>query len=181
MGLVPGQAQDVDAIIEGMNVRHIGPGAMSGRVTTIDVQRDRPEVITSELRVGAFGGRSQPAWNGNRCSTMRRPKASGPRHCTVQSRCDLGGDREGNPRNSHSSGRGVYRSMMAVPRGIDGPRRHAQHPPDHRAPDRPPNRVGRRHRDGWGDSRTAAFTKPPTEAKPGRTSSTSTSALAWPI
>ena len=45
VGFVPGQAQDVDAIIEGMNVRHIGPGAMSGRVTTIDVQRDRPEVI----------------------------------------------------------------------------------------------------------------------------------------
>ena len=45
VGFVPGQAQDVDAIIEGMNVRHIGPGAMSGRVTTIDVQRYRPEVI----------------------------------------------------------------------------------------------------------------------------------------
>ena len=39
------QAQDLDAFLEGMNVRHIGPGAMSGRVTTIDVQRNRPEVI----------------------------------------------------------------------------------------------------------------------------------------
>ena len=38
-------AQDVQSLIDEMNVRHIGPGAMSGRVTTIDVQRDRPEVI----------------------------------------------------------------------------------------------------------------------------------------
>ena len=37
--------QDVQSLIEEMNVRHIGPGAMSGRVTTIDVQRNRPEVI----------------------------------------------------------------------------------------------------------------------------------------
>ena len=35
----------VEALVEAMNVRHIGPGTMSGRVTSIAVPYNEPHVI----------------------------------------------------------------------------------------------------------------------------------------
>ena len=35
----------VEALVEAINVRHLGPGTMSGRVTSIAVPKDRPEVV----------------------------------------------------------------------------------------------------------------------------------------
>ena len=35
----------VEALVEALNVRHIGPGTMSGRVTAIAVPHEAPEVI----------------------------------------------------------------------------------------------------------------------------------------
>ena len=38
-------ADPVEALVEAINVRHLGPGTMSGRVTSIAVPQDSPEVV----------------------------------------------------------------------------------------------------------------------------------------
>ena len=106
------QAQDVDAFIEGMNIRHIGPGAMSGRVTTIDVERNRPEV----MYVGTASGglwRSETAGVEWEPLFDDQPTQSIGAVALAPSNPDViwVGTGEGNPRNSHSSGRGVFRSI----------------------------------------------------------------------
>ena len=47
-------AQSVTEYLEGMTVRHVGQGTMSGRVTAIAVQRDRPEVIYAGTASGGL-------------------------------------------------------------------------------------------------------------------------------
>ena len=139
VGFVPGQAQDVDAIIEGMNVRHIGPGAMSGRVTTIDVQRDRPEVIYIGTASGGLwrsvtaGVEWEPLFDDEATQSIGA-LAIAPSNPDVI----WVGTGEGNPRNSHSSGRGVYRSIDGGATwelmGLEGTRnihRIIVHPTDH--------------------------------------------------
>jgi photosystem II stability/assembly factor-like uncharacterized protein len=104
--------QDVQSLIEEMNVRHIGPGAMSGRVTTIDVQRNRPEVIYIGTASGGLW-RSESAgveWEAlfdDESTQSIGALAIAPSNPDVI----WVGTGEGNPRNSHSSGRGVYRSI----------------------------------------------------------------------
>ena len=39
------EADPVEALVEAINVRHLGPGTMSGRVTSIAVPHDSPEVV----------------------------------------------------------------------------------------------------------------------------------------
>ena len=106
------QAQDLDAFIEGINIRHIGPGAMSGRVTTIDVERNRPEV----MYVGTASGglwRSETAGVEWEPLFDDQPTQSIGAVALAPSNPDViwVGTGEGNPRNSHSSGRGVFRSI----------------------------------------------------------------------
>ena len=104
--------QDVDSFIEGMNVRHIGPGAMSGRVTTIDVQRNRPEVIYIGTASGGLW-RSETAGVQWEPLFDDQPTQSIGALALSPSNPDViwVGTGEGNPRNSHSSGRGVFRSI----------------------------------------------------------------------
>lgn len=106
------QAQDVDAFIEGMNIRHIGPGAMSGRVTTIDVERNRPEVIYVGTASGGLW-RSETAGVEWEPLFDDQPTQSIGAVALAPSNPDViwVGTGEGNPRNSHSSGRGVFRSI----------------------------------------------------------------------
>ena len=106
------QAQDLDAFLEGMNVRHIGPGAMSGRVTTIDVQRNRPEVIYIGTASGGLW-RSETAGVEWEPLFDDQPTQSIGAVALAPSNPDViwVGTGEGNPRNSHSSGRGVFRSI----------------------------------------------------------------------
>ena len=105
-------AQDVQSLIGEMNVRHIGPGAMSGRVTTIDVQRDRPEVIYIGTASGGLW-RSESAGVDWEALFDDQPTQSIGALAISPSNPDViwAGTGEGNPRNSHSSGRGVYRSI----------------------------------------------------------------------
>lgn len=104
--------QDVESIIESMNVRHIGPGAMSGRVTTIDVQRDRPEVIYIGTASGGLW-RSETAGVEWEPLFDEQPTQSIGAIAIAPSNPDViwVGTGEGNPRNSHSSGKGIYRSI----------------------------------------------------------------------
>lgn len=106
-------AQEVDlTIFENMSMRHIGPGTMSGRVTAIDVVRDQPEVIV----VGtASGGIWKSVSGGITWEPMfdDAPLQSIGAIAIDPSNPDViwAGTGEGNPRNSHTSGGGIYRSL----------------------------------------------------------------------
>lgn len=104
--------QDVQSLIEEMNVRHIGPGAMSGRVTTIDVQRDRPEVIYIGTASGGLWRSESAGVEWEALFDDQETQSIGAL-AIAPSNPDViwVGTGEGNPRNSHSSGRGVYRSI----------------------------------------------------------------------
>jgi len=106
------QSQDLQSLMDEMNVRHIGPGAMSGRVTTIDVQRNRPEVIYIGTASGGLW-RSESAGVQWEALFDEQSTQSIGALALAPSNPDViwVGTGEGNPRNSHSSGRGVYRSI----------------------------------------------------------------------
>lgn len=134
------QAQDLDAFIEGMQVRHIGPGAMSGRVTTIDVERNRPEIIYIGTASGGLW-RSETAGVEWEPLFDDQPTQSIGAVALAPSNPDViwVGTGEGNPRNSHSSGRGVFRSidggdtwMMMGLENTHNIHRIIIHPTDHR-------------------------------------------------
>ena len=102
----------VEALVEAMNVRHIGPGTMSGRVTSIAVPLHEPEVIY----VGtASGGLWKSASAGVTWEPIfdDQPTQSIGAVALSPLNPDLVwvGTGEGNPRNSHTSGRGIYRSL----------------------------------------------------------------------
>ena len=106
-------AQDVDlSLFKGMNMRYIGPGTMSGRVTAIDVVRDNPETIFAGTASGGVwksvsGGISwKPVFDD-------MPTQSIGALTIAPSNPDViyAGTGEGNPRNSHSSGAGVFKSV----------------------------------------------------------------------
>ncbi len=105
-------AQDVESFLEGMNVRHVGPGTMSGRVTAIAVERDRPEVIYAGTASGGLW-RSESAGLTWEALFDEQPTQSIGAVAIAPSNPDAiwVGTGEGNPRNSHSSGLGVYRSI----------------------------------------------------------------------
>lgn len=105
-------AQSVTEYLEGMNVRHVGPGTMSGRVTAITVERDRPEVIYAGTASGGLW-RSESAGLTWEPLFDEQPTQSIGAVALAPSNPDViwVGTGEGNPRNSHSSGRGVYRSI----------------------------------------------------------------------
>lgn len=132
-------AQNVETFIEGMNVRHIGPGAMSGRVTAIDVQRDRPHVIYVGTASGGLW-RSESAGVTWTPLFDDQPTQSIGDVAIAPSNPDViwVGTGEGNPRNSHSSGAGVFRSIDGgatwTCMGLEGTRnihRVIVHPTDH--------------------------------------------------
>ena len=70
------QLDPVESLVEAMNVRHIGPGTMSGRVTSIAVPTTNRKSSTSERRQAGFGKAPVPASRGTPSSTTNPPKAS---------------------------------------------------------------------------------------------------------
>lgn len=108
-------AQDVNMeLFKGMNMRHVGPGTMSGRVTTIDVLRDDPETIY----IGTASGGLWKSESGGITWTALfddQPVQSIGALAIDQNNQDViwAGTGEGNPRNSHTSGAGIYRSLDA--------------------------------------------------------------------
>ena len=128
----------VDSLLAGTTVRHLGPGTMSGRVTAIAVERHRPHI----LYVGTASG---GLWRSTTAGTTWEslfddgPTASIGAVALAPSNPDVLwiGTGEGNPRNSHSSGRGVFRSLDGgatwEARGLEGTRtvhRIVVHPTD---------------------------------------------------
>jgi photosystem II stability/assembly factor-like uncharacterized protein len=94
--------------------RNIGPAGMSGRITSIAVVNNKPQIIYA----GAASGGIWKSDNGGIAWIPVFDKAdvnSIGALAVQQSNPDVvwAGTGEGNPRNSHNSGKGIYKSMDA--------------------------------------------------------------------
>ncbi len=106
-----GQKTNVEQL-KGMKIRNIGPAGMSGRVTSIDVDLSNPQKIFIGTASGGVwkstsGGMTwEPIFDkealqsiGAVCINQKNPSEIWV------------GTGEGNPRNSHNSGEGIYKSI----------------------------------------------------------------------
>ncbi|WP_306641787.1 WD40/YVTN/BNR-like repeat-containing protein [Sanyastnella coralliicola] len=95
-----------------MDMRHVGPGTMSGRVTSIDVVRDQPNVIYVGTASGGLwksvsGGITwEPIFDDQAVQSIGALKIDPSNPDVIWA-----GTGEGNPRNSHTSGAGIYKSI----------------------------------------------------------------------
>ncbi|MDP4709681.1 MAG: hypothetical protein NWS63_00665 [Saprospiraceae bacterium] len=110
---VTGQAQQVDmSKLAGMKARNIGPAGMSGRITAIDAVVSNPDIIYAGAASGGLwksesGGTSwTPIFDDqdNQSIGAIAINQNNPSEIWV-------GTGEGNPRNSHNSGIGIFKSL----------------------------------------------------------------------
>lgn len=106
-------AQGIDmSLMKGMKIRNIGPAGMSGRVTAIDAIHENPDVIYLGT---ASGGVWKSEGGGVTWSPIfeKEAVASVGALAIDQNNPDVIwiGTGEGNPRNSATSGSGVYRTL----------------------------------------------------------------------
>ena len=105
------QKLDLD-LVKNLEPRNIGPGGMSGRVTSIDVVHDNPENIFAGTASGGL-------WNSQNGGITWKPifekeaTASVGAVTVQQSNPSViwVGTGEGNPRNSLNGGAGIYKSL----------------------------------------------------------------------
>lgn len=112
---IPSFGQKIDFTqMESMKPRNIGPASMSGRVTSIDVVRNNPEIIYAGSASGGLwksesGGIAwEPIFDENIALSVGAVAVSQKNPDVVWV-----GTGEGNPRNSLTGGYGVYRSLDA--------------------------------------------------------------------
>ena len=106
-----GQKLDMD-LFHGMQPRSIGPAGMSGRVTAIDVNLQNPDIIYAGTASGGL-------WKSEGGGVDWTPIFDSMEVASIgaiaidQSNPDVVwvGTGEGNPRNSQTSGRGIYKSI----------------------------------------------------------------------
>ena len=106
------ETESLSEKLEEMSVRSIGPAGMSGRVTTIDVVREDPNTIYIGTASGGLwkstsGGTEWEPIFDDQASLSIGAVAIAPSNREVL----WVGTGEGNPRNSQSSGRGVFKSL----------------------------------------------------------------------
>jgi photosystem II stability/assembly factor-like uncharacterized protein len=108
-------AQKLDTkLLQGMKARNIGPGGMSGRVTATDVDLSNPNIIYAGTASGGLwksegGGTDwKPIFDKEKVASIGAIAINqkNPNEIWV-------GTGEGNPRNSQSSGAGIYHSLDA--------------------------------------------------------------------
>lgn len=106
-------AQNIDmSLLHGLKIRNIGPAGMSGRVTAIDAVYSQPDIIY----VGTASG---GVWKSEGGGVVWKPIFDNEEVASIgalaidQTNPDIVwvGTGEGNPRNSASSGAGVYRTL----------------------------------------------------------------------
>ena len=99
-------------LVKNMNPRNIGPGGMSGRVTSIDVVLSNPDIIYAGT---ASGGLWKSTSGGIKWTPIfdNEITASIGAVAVQQSNPDViwVGTGEGNPRNSLNGGFGIYKSL----------------------------------------------------------------------
>ncbi|MGB5981517.1 MAG: hypothetical protein WBG46_05175 [Nonlabens sp.] len=107
------QAQMLDLdLVKNLKPRNIGPGGMSGRVTSIDVVENDPDIIYAGTASGGL-------WKSTNAGTTWKPifedevTASVGAVAVQQSNPSVVwvGTGEGNPRNSLNGGYGIYKSL----------------------------------------------------------------------
>ena len=107
------QAQTLDIhLFKGMKIRNIGPAGMSGRVTSIDAVHSQPQIIY-------IGTASGGLWKSESGGVKWKPVFDAQSVESVgavaidQHNPDIiwAGTGEGNPRNSQSSGNGIFKSV----------------------------------------------------------------------
>lgn len=107
------QAQEINMeLLKGFTPRSIGPAGMSGRVTAIDVVQNHPEIIY-------IGSASGGVWKSTSGGVKWEPLFQEEDYASIgalkidQNVPDIiwVGTGEGNPRNSQSSGNGIYKSI----------------------------------------------------------------------
>jgi photosystem II stability/assembly factor-like uncharacterized protein len=112
LSLIPmGLKAQVDGLFEDHPVRHIGPGTMSGRVTSIDVSLGDGTIYAGTASGGLWQSKSEgttwePLFDDQDLLSIGAV-AIAPSNPDVL----WVGTGEGNPRNSHTSGAGIYRSL----------------------------------------------------------------------
>lgn len=108
---VEAQQLDMDKLKE-MEPRNIGPAGMSGRVTAIDVVRDRPDIMYVGTASGGLwksisGGVDwEPIFDDQDAHSIGAISIYQKNPSIIWV-----GTGEGNPRNSQSMGRGIYKSI----------------------------------------------------------------------
>lgn len=111
--LLPLSAQKVDMKqLQGLKPRSIGPAGMSGRVTAIDAVYKNPDVIYAGAASGGLwkstsgGIQWEPIFNDQAVASIGAVAVDQQNPDVIWV-----GTGEGNPRNSQSSGNGVYKSL----------------------------------------------------------------------
>lgn len=109
--ILPAQKIDLDQFKKGLRFRNIGPAGMSGRVTSIDARENEPE----KIYIGTASGGLWMTPNGGvtwKPLFDKQPVQSIGAVAIDQRNPSViwAGTGEGNPRNSHNSGIGIFRS-----------------------------------------------------------------------
>lgn len=107
------RAQQLDMTkLKGMEPRNIGPAGMSGRVTAIDVVRNKPDVIFAGTASGGLWKSTSGGVDWKPIFDKYRAHSIGAVDIYQKNPSIIWvGTGEGNPRNSQSSGAGVYKSI----------------------------------------------------------------------
>ncbi|MBP8238931.1 MAG: hypothetical protein KAX50_03175 [Saprospiraceae bacterium] len=98
--------------LKGLQIRNIGPAGMSGRITAIDVDLSNPDIIYAGAASGGVwkstgGGVAwEPIFDGQPTQSI------GALAVNQRNTSEIWvGTGEGNPRNSHNSGEGIFKSL----------------------------------------------------------------------
>ena len=109
----PLYGQKIDAEqLKGMKIRNIGPSGMSGRVVSIDVDLTDPDVIYAGTSAGGVWRSENGGINWQPLFDEQPVQSIGAVAINQQNTNEIWvGTGEGNPRNSHNSGAGIYKSI----------------------------------------------------------------------
>jgi photosystem II stability/assembly factor-like uncharacterized protein len=106
-------AQSLDVhLFKGMKIRSIGPAGMSGRVTSIDAVHAQPDIIYAATASGGLWKSESGGMQWNPVFDKQPVQSVGAVAIDQRNPSIIwAGTGEGNPRNSHNSGNGIYKSL----------------------------------------------------------------------
>ena len=110
-GSLFGQKIDAEQL-KGMKIRNIGPAGMSGRVVAIDVDLTNPDIIYAGTSAGGVWRSENGGINWQPIFDDQPVQAVGALAINQQNTNEIWvGTGEGNPRNSHNTGAGIFKSI----------------------------------------------------------------------
>jgi hypothetical protein len=103
-------AQKIDVSkLEGLKIRNIGPAGMSGRVTAIDVNLSNPQIIFAGTASGGLWWTDNGGISWDPVFDEAPVQSIGAIAINQKNPAEIWvGTGEGNPRNSHNSGEGIW-------------------------------------------------------------------------